>query len=68
MAGQSLERREVLRIMAMAAAAAHFPGFAKWSFALGQPSGTLQDIKMAFTLRTCEHTIENFRVSEHKRG
>ena len=32
MAGQGLQRREMLRIMASAAAASKFPGFAKWSF------------------------------------
>jgi len=32
MAGQDLQRREMLRIMATAAAASKFPGFAKWSF------------------------------------
>ena len=35
MAGQGVERREVLRIMATAAAAAQFPGFSKWAFACG---------------------------------
>ena len=33
MAGQGLERREVLRIMALAAAASGYPGFHRWSFA-----------------------------------
>ncbi|MEW5979611.1 MAG: gluconate 2-dehydrogenase subunit 3 family protein [Acidobacteriota bacterium] len=33
MAGQSIERREVLRIMALAAAASRFPGFDRWAFA-----------------------------------
>jgi len=33
MAGQSVERREVLRVMAMAAAASAFPGFERWVFA-----------------------------------
>src|SRR5947209_20085280 len=32
MAGQEPQRREMLRIMATAAAASKFPGFAKWSF------------------------------------
>src|SRR6516164_5078589 len=32
MAGQDLHRREMLRIMATAAAASKFPRFAKWSF------------------------------------
>jgi gluconate 2-dehydrogenase gamma chain len=33
MAGQSIERREILRILATAAVAAQFPGFSKWTFA-----------------------------------
>jgi len=35
MAGQNVERREILRMLSMAAAAATFPAFSKWSFALG---------------------------------
>jgi gluconate 2-dehydrogenase gamma chain len=33
MAGQSVERREVLRIFTLAAAASHFTGFKTWAFA-----------------------------------
>jgi gluconate 2-dehydrogenase gamma chain len=33
MAGQGVERREILRAMAMAAAASSFPGFHRWAFA-----------------------------------
>src|SRR3954447_4912184 len=33
MAGQSIERREVLRILSLAAAASQFPGFKAWAFA-----------------------------------
>lgn len=35
MAGQSVERREILRILAIAASLASFPGFSKWAFACG---------------------------------
>lgn len=35
MGGQGIERREVLRVMALAAAASSFPGFSRWSFACG---------------------------------
>ena len=43
MAGQDIQRREVLRVMAMAAAAATFPGFTKWAFAGSHPpTGALQ--------------------------
>jgi hypothetical protein len=42
MAGQGLQRREILRIMGVAAVASHFPGFVNWSFAEGHahPAGT----------------------------
>lgn len=33
MAGQNLERREMLRALSLAAGAAQFPGFVKWAFA-----------------------------------
>src|SRR5437588_5669959 len=43
MAGQDIQRREILRVMAMAAAAATFPGFTKWAFAGSHPpTGALQ--------------------------
>jgi len=43
MAGQDIQRREILRIMAMAAAAATFPGFSRWAFAGSHPpTGALQ--------------------------
>ena len=35
MAGQGLDRREILRAMALAAAASQFPGFQRWAFACG---------------------------------
>lgn len=47
MAGQNVERREVLRMLSMAAAAATFPGFSKWSFACGHMSRDLAQIKPA---------------------
>ena len=40
MAGQDLQRREMLRIMATAAAVSKFPGFAKWSFICSHDSDT----------------------------
>ena len=42
MAGQSLQRREILRILATAASVAAFPGFSKWSFACGHAKPLLQ--------------------------
>jgi gluconate 2-dehydrogenase gamma chain len=47
MAGQGIERREVLRILTMAAAAATFPGFSKWSFACGHLGNAVAQIKPA---------------------
>jgi gluconate 2-dehydrogenase gamma chain len=47
MAGQNVERREILRMLAMAAAAATFPGFSKWSFACGHVGSELAQIKPA---------------------
>jgi gluconate 2-dehydrogenase gamma chain len=40
MAGQGLERREVLRILAIAAAASGYSGFQRWSFACEHEGGT----------------------------
>jgi gluconate 2-dehydrogenase gamma chain len=47
MAGQNVERREILRMLSIAAAAATFPGFSKWSFAYGHQSGQRAQIKPA---------------------
>jgi choline dehydrogenase-like flavoprotein len=104
MAGQGIQRREVLRILGTAAAAAHFPGFSTWGLACGHVGNAALQIKpekfvtnrfgqthdmpnlyvcdasvflnctdktttisiLAFSLRTSEHLIENFRRGEHK--
>jgi gluconate 2-dehydrogenase gamma chain len=47
MAGQSIERREILRILAMAAGVAAFPGFSKWTFACTHVGNPLAQIKPA---------------------
>jgi gluconate 2-dehydrogenase gamma chain len=47
MAGQGIRRREVLRILGTAAAAAHFPGFSKWTFACGHIGNATLQIKPA---------------------
>jgi gluconate 2-dehydrogenase gamma chain len=47
MAGQSIQRREILRILTIAAGVASFPGFSKWSFACGHIKKTLAQIKPA---------------------
>jgi gluconate 2-dehydrogenase gamma chain len=47
MAGQGLERREILRAMALAAAASQFPGFHRWAFACGHVGAAAQQSKPA---------------------
>jgi hypothetical protein len=47
MAGQGIGRREMLRILGTAAAAAHFPGFSRWSFACGHIGHAALQIKPA---------------------
>ncbi len=107
MAGQGVRRRDILRVMGTAAAAATFRGFSKWGFACRHVGNAALQIKpaeyhpqffapseetydvpnlyacdasvflnctdktmtisiMAFTLRTPEHLIENFRRGDHK--
>jgi len=52
MAAQGLERREVLRILALAAAASGAPGFHRWSFACGHGgNGRLQVQPKRYTPR-----------------
>jgi gluconate 2-dehydrogenase gamma chain len=45
MAGQGLERREILRAMALAAAASQFPGFHRWAFACGHVGAPAEQAK-----------------------
>jgi hypothetical protein len=47
MAGQGVQRREMLRILGTAAAAATFPGFSKWSFACGHVGNAALQVKPA---------------------
>jgi len=45
MGGQNLERREVLRVVSLAAAASQFAGFDRWTFACGQTHTTTGSAK-----------------------
>ena len=63
MAGQNLERREILRMLSMAAAAATFPGFCKWSFACGHVSRELAQIKPS-VYRPLFFTAEEYALIE----
>jgi hypothetical protein len=47
MAGQNIERREILRILTVAAGVATFPGFSKWTFACTHIGNPLAQIKPA---------------------
>lgn len=47
MAGQGIQRREVLRILTLAAGAAAFPGFRQWTFACGHVGNAATQIKPA---------------------
>jgi gluconate 2-dehydrogenase gamma chain len=47
MAGQGIQRREVMRILGTAAVAAHFPGFSKWGIACGHIGNAALQIKPA---------------------
>jgi gluconate 2-dehydrogenase gamma chain len=47
MAGQGIQRREMLRILGTAAAAARFPGFSKWGFACGHIGNAKLQIRPA---------------------
>jgi hypothetical protein len=47
MAGQGIQRREMLRILGTAAAAAQFPGFRTWAFACGHVGNAATQIRPA---------------------
>lgn len=47
MGGQGIERREVLRILSMASAAARFTGFSAWTFACGHIGNAATQIRPA---------------------
>src|SRR5580698_9747208 len=47
MAGQGVGRRQILKILGTAAAAAQFPGFSKWGFACGHVGNAALQIRPA---------------------
>jgi gluconate 2-dehydrogenase gamma chain len=59
MAGQGVQRREVLRILGTVAAVAQFPGFSKWGFACGHIG------KGAFAIKAAEYRPQFFTTSEY---
>jgi len=63
MAGQGVGRREVLRILGTAAAAAHFPGFSRWSFACGHIGNAALQVKPA-TYHPQFFTVAEYAIVE----
>ena len=69
MAGQGIERREILRFIGIASVAGAFPGFSRWAFACGQ-SGHVHEsgIAVAASARAdyklLFFTAEQFRMVE----
>lgn len=59
MAGQGVHRRDILRIMGTAAAAATFPGFSKWGFACAHGD------KAATQIRPAVYQPQFFSSSEY---
>ncbi len=57
MAGQGMDRREVLRVLAVASIAARFPGFSRWTFACGHTG--------ADVARPASYTPRFFTASEY---
>jgi len=64
MAGQNIERREVLRILTVAAGVATFPGFSKWTFACTHIGNPLAHIKPA-VYRPIFFTTPEYALVEH---
>lgn len=59
MAGQGIQRREILRILGTAATVAGFPGFSKWGFACGHIGNAALQIKPA------SYQPQSFSASEY---
>jgi len=59
MAGQGMERREVLRVMALAASASQFPGFRRWVFACDHLAGDARQSRPA------QYTPQFFNTHEY---
>src|SRR5215510_230460 len=60
MAAQDIQRREILRVMGVAAVAAHFPGFARWACAAAHPTAEPAPVRPA------AYTPQFFQGAEYK--
>jgi len=62
MAGQSIERREMLRILATASAAAGFAGFSKWAFACEDVHAAAKGVQQ---IKSAAYTPQFFFADEY---
>ena len=66
MGGQGIERREALRLIGIASAAAAFPGFSRWSFACSHDSAEASlTVTGSGPYKPLFFCSEQFRVVEH---
>jgi gluconate 2-dehydrogenase gamma chain len=66
MGGQGIERREMLRYIAIASVAGTFPGFCQWAFACSHnpPTGSLAQV-VAQPYKTLFFSPKNYQMVEH---
>jgi Gluconate 2-dehydrogenase subunit 3 len=62
MAGQGMERREILRVLALAAGASGMPGFHRWAFACGHGAPDVITLGTAYTPKF--FTADEYRTVE----
>ena len=68
MAGQNIERREVLRYIGLASVAASFPGFSRWAFACSHEAveeASLAQIATARVYKPIFFSETHYRMVEH---
>ena len=65
MGGQSIERREILRYIGIAAVAASFPGFSRWAFACPMEHPQATPLPQAQPYKPLFFSAEQFHMIEH---
>jgi hypothetical protein len=70
MAGQSVQRREILRYIGIASVAGTFPGFSKWAFACSrnhvhEPGAAIPQATATTTYKPLFFSDRDFRMIEH---
>ena len=65
MGGQSIERREILRYIGIAAVAASFPGFSRWAFACPMEHPRTAALPQSQDYKPLFLSGEQFRMVEH---